>query len=50
MANLVAVRRFLGKGDANSRSLRSDNYVRVEHFVRRTAPILFRHFWGGMRR
>jgi hypothetical protein len=35
LAILVAVRRFHGMGDADSRSLRSDRYVRMQHFVRR---------------
>jgi hypothetical protein len=34
MAILVAVRRFLGMGVADSRSLRYDFYVRMQHFVR----------------
>jgi hypothetical protein len=33
VAILVAVRRFRGMGAADSRSLRSDNYVRMQHFV-----------------
>jgi hypothetical protein len=49
-AILVAVRRFLGMGAANSRSLRSDIYVRMQHFVRRTTHVPFRRFWGDMRR
>jgi hypothetical protein len=39
---LVAVRRFLGMGAPNSRSLRSDSYVRMRHFVRLTTFVLFR--------
>jgi hypothetical protein len=31
---LVVVRRFLGMGVADSRCLRSDIYVRMQHFVR----------------
>jgi hypothetical protein len=34
LAILVAVRRFHGMGAANSRSLRSGGYVRMQHFVR----------------
>jgi hypothetical protein len=43
---LVAVRRFPIMGAADSRSLRSDRYVRMEHFVRRTFYVPFRRFWG----
>jgi hypothetical protein len=46
MAILVAVRRFPGMGAANSRSLRSDNYVRMHHFARQNTSIPFRRFWG----
>jgi hypothetical protein len=35
LAILVAVRRFPSMGAADSRSLRYDSYVRVQHFVRR---------------
>jgi hypothetical protein len=48
LAILVVVRRFLGMGAANSRSLRCDSCVRVQHFVRRTIYIPFRRFWGGV--
>jgi hypothetical protein len=41
LAILVAVRRFLGMGVAGSRSLRSDSYVRMQNFVRRTTSIPF---------
>jgi hypothetical protein len=34
LAILVAVRRFLGMDIADSRSLRSDNYIPMQHFVR----------------
>ena len=34
LAILVVVRRFLGMGAADSRSLRSESYVRMQHFVR----------------
>jgi hypothetical protein len=32
--NLVAIRRFLGMGAADSRSLRFESFVRMQHFVR----------------
>jgi hypothetical protein len=44
---LVAVCRFHGMGVADSRSLRSDSYVRMHHFVRRYTYVPFRLF-GGM--
>jgi hypothetical protein len=44
LAILVAVRRFLGMGAADSRSLRSDSYVRMRHFVRRSTYVPFRRF------
>jgi hypothetical protein len=47
LAILLVVRRFLGMGVAGSRSLRSDNYVRLHHFVRRTTHVPFDVF-GGM--
>jgi hypothetical protein len=47
LAILVAVRRFLGMGAADSRSLRFDTYVRMQHFVRRCTSALFGVF-GGM--
>jgi hypothetical protein len=47
LAILVAIRRFHGMGAADSRSLRSDSYVRMQHFVRRTTYVPFRRF-GGM--
>jgi hypothetical protein len=50
LAILVAFRRFLGMGAANSHSLRFDIYVRMCHFVRRTAYVPFRRFWGDGRR
>jgi hypothetical protein len=40
---LGAVRRFPGMGGAVSRSLRSDIYVRMQHFV---LMFLFGAFWG----
>jgi hypothetical protein len=36
MAILVAICRFLDMGAGDSRSLRYDNYVLLQHFVRRT--------------
>jgi hypothetical protein len=50
MVVLVAVRRFLGMGDADSRSLCSDCYVRMQHFVRRTTSFPFRRFLADVRR
>jgi hypothetical protein len=47
LAILVAVRRFHGMGAADSRSLRSDDYVRMQHIVRQFTYIPFRRF-GGM--
>jgi hypothetical protein len=48
LAILVALYRFHGMGVADSRSLRSDTYVRMQHFVRRTTYYVpFRRF-GGM--
>jgi hypothetical protein len=41
---------FPGMGAADSRSLRSDSYVRMQHFVRRTTYVPFRRFWGDVRR
>jgi hypothetical protein len=49
MAILVAVRRFHCMGAAYSRSLRSKNNVRMQHFVRRTTYVPFRSFWGDVR-
>jgi hypothetical protein len=45
MAILVAVRRFPRMGAADSRSLRSATYARMQHLVRRTI-VPFRRFWG----
>jgi hypothetical protein len=50
LAIFVAVRRFLGMSAADSRSLRSDNYVRIHHFVRRCTYFLFGVFGGDVRR
>jgi hypothetical protein len=41
LAILVPARRFLGMGGANSRSLRFDDFVSMQHFVRRSTPIPF---------
>jgi hypothetical protein len=43
---LVAIRRFLGMGAADPRSLRFDSYVRMQHFVRRTTCVPFQRFEG----
>jgi hypothetical protein len=50
LAILVAIRRLSGMGVVDSRSLRSDNYVHMQHFVRRTTYVPFRRFWGDVRR
>jgi hypothetical protein len=50
LAFLVVVRLFPGMGAAYSRSLRSDNYVRMQHFVRQSTFVPFRRFWGDVRR
>jgi hypothetical protein len=42
----VAVRRFPGMGATDPRSLRSDSYVRMHNFVRRSTYVPFRRFWG----
>jgi hypothetical protein len=47
LAILVVVRRFLGIGVADSRSLRSYSHVRMQHFVRRTTSVSFSAFLGG---
>jgi hypothetical protein len=47
---LVIVHLFRGMGAADSRSLRSDCYVRIQHFVRRTTFVPFRRFLGDVRR
>jgi hypothetical protein len=48
LAILIVVRRFPGMGAPDSRSLRSDTYVRMQHFVRRSTSIPFRCFWGDV--
>jgi hypothetical protein len=51
LAILVVARRFPGMGAADSRSLRSYyGYVRMQHFVRRSTYVPFRHFLGDVRR
>jgi hypothetical protein len=50
LAILVGFRRFHGMGVADSRSLRSDTYVRMQHFVRRNTYVAFWRFWGDVRR
>jgi hypothetical protein len=50
LASLVVVRRFLGMGADDSRSLRCDSYVRMQHFVRRSTYVPFRRFWEDVRR
>jgi hypothetical protein len=42
----VVVRRFTGMGAADSRSLRSDSYFRMQHFVRQSTYVLFWRFSG----
>jgi hypothetical protein len=50
LAILVAARRFLGMSADDSRSLRSDSYVGMQHFVSRSTCVPFRRFWGDVRR
>jgi hypothetical protein len=50
VAILVAFLCFFGMGDVGSCSLRSDSYVRMPHFVRRTTYVPFRRFWGDVGR
>jgi hypothetical protein len=49
-AIFVAARRFHGMGAVDSCSLRYDDYVRMQHFVRRTTFVPFGAFWGDVRR
>jgi NAD-specific glutamate dehydrogenase len=49
LAILVAVRRSPGMDDVDSRSLRSNNYVRLQHFVRRATFVPFQRFLGDVR-
>jgi hypothetical protein len=46
LAILVAARRFPGMGVVDSRSLRYESYVRLQHFVRRSTCVPFRRFLG----
>jgi hypothetical protein len=46
VAILVAYRRFCGMGAADSRSLRSNMYVRMQYFVRRTTFVPLSAFLG----
>jgi hypothetical protein len=47
----VAIRRFHGMSVADSRSSRSESYVRMTEFVRRsTSYVPFRRFLGYVRR
>ena len=48
LAILVGVRRSPGMGAADSRSLRSDSYARMQHFVRRSTYVPFRRLWGDV--
>jgi hypothetical protein len=50
LAILVAFRRFPGMGAADSRSLRNDSYVRMQHFVRQSTSVPFRPFLEDVRR
>jgi hypothetical protein len=50
LAILVCARGFPGMGAADSRSLRSDIYVRMHEFVRRSTSIPFIRFLGDVRR
>jgi hypothetical protein len=50
LAILVVGRRFPGMGAADSRSLRSNRYVRIQHFVRRSTSVPFWRFLGDVRR
>jgi hypothetical protein len=45
---MVAIRRFLGMGAADSRSLRSETYARMKDFVRRFTYVPFRRFLGKL--
>jgi hypothetical protein len=49
LATLVAFRRFTGMDYANFRSLRFDIYVRMHHFVCRSAYVPFRRLSGDVR-
>jgi hypothetical protein len=45
----MAARRFLDMGAPDSRSLRFESYIRMQHFVRRSIYAPFRRFWGDVR-
>jgi hypothetical protein len=47
---IPTVRRFPVMGAADSCSLPSGKYARMQHFVRRTTYIPFRHLLGNVRR
>jgi hypothetical protein len=50
LAILVAVRRLPGMGAAaHFRSMRSNNYVRMQHFIHRSTFVPFRRFLGDVR-
>jgi hypothetical protein len=50
MAILVASRRSLGIGVSDSHTLHCGSYVSIQHFVRRTTYVPFRHILGDVRR
>jgi hypothetical protein len=50
LAILVTVRRFLDMSAVDSRSLRCDSYVRLQHFVSRSTSLPFRRFMGDVSR
>jgi nicotinamidase-related amidase len=50
LAVLVAACRFHGMVVADSRSLRCNRYVRMQHLVRRTNYVPSWRFWGDVRR
>jgi hypothetical protein len=51
LAILMAVCRFYGMGAADFPSLRSESYVRLQNFVRRTTTLVpFRRVLGDVRR
>jgi hypothetical protein len=50
LAIFVVVRRFLCMGGAGSRSLRSNNYVRIQHFACRSTYVPFRRLLGDILR
>jgi len=44
LVDRLAIRRFLGMGVIEPRSLRSESYVRIQYFVRQTTTLPFRRF------